>query len=125
LSRKPRRKLTREERREIKRLVADMCANYDRQYGCLPLDYGGCYMIDKWWTGSFCKYFKNAVLPLNPALEASLFCEGAPSQEKICPVCGKAYIPTTSQAYCSDACRVTGQREGARRRQRKRRSKQG
>ena len=120
---RPERELTREEKREIKNLVVGTCANYDRQYGCLPLDYGRCYMIDKCWTGAYCKYFRKAILPLNPALEASLTDSGRISSEKICPVCGAVYFPTTSQAYCSDACRIKGQREDNRKRQRKRRQK--
>lgn len=123
MSESPPRELTREERREIKKLVVSMCANYDRKYGCLPLDYGRCYMIDKCWTGSLCKYFREAVLPLNPALEAALTDSGLPVPEKVCSVCGTAYLPTTSQAYCSDACRIKGQREDSRKRQRKRRQK--
>ena len=119
----PERELTREERREIKKLVVSMCANYDRQYGCLPLDHGRCYMIDKCWTGAYCKHFKEAVLPLNPTLEASWMDAAPLSMEKICPVCGAAYLPNTSQAYCSDACRLKGQREDSRNRQRKRRQK--
>ena len=120
---RPPRELTREERREIKKLVVSMCANYDRQYGCLPLDYGRCYMIDKCWTGGMCKYFREAVLPLNPALEAALTDADASTAQKECPICGTAYIPTTSQAYCSEACRIKGQREDNRKRQQKRRQK--
>ncbi len=118
------RELTREERAEIKRLVTVMCANYDKRYGCLPLD-GACYMLLKIHAGACCRYFKDAVLPLNPALEASLTTTEAYSLRKLCPVCGAEYIPTTSQAYCSDACRVIGQRADPRRRQRKRRAKRG
>ncbi len=118
------RELTREERAEIKRLVTELCANFDKRYGCLPLD-GACYMLLKNHAGAYCKYFKAAVLPLNPALETSLTTQEAYSLRKLCPVCGGAYIPTTSQAYCSEACRVTGQREDTRRRQRKRRAKRG
>ncbi|WP_425475069.1 cysteine-rich VLP protein, partial [Anaeromonas gelatinilytica] len=58
------RELTRRERTAIRRLVTGMCANYDPEYGCLPLDYGGCYMLDKYWTGAYCKYFKKACLRL-------------------------------------------------------------
>ena len=54
----PPREMTREERAAIKKLVVSLCANYDRDYGCLPLDYGRCYMLDKWWTGAYCKYFR-------------------------------------------------------------------
>lgn len=119
------RELTREERAAIRKLVTGMCANYDYEYGCLPLDYGGCYMIDKWWTGAYCKYFQNAVLPLNPVLEATLTGRDNSLSEKICPVCGAVYIPVTSQAYCSEACRVKGQREAARRRKRNWRKNKG
>lgn len=116
------RELTREERGEIKRMVTGLCANYSRHYGCLPLD-GACYMLGKWYAGAYCKYFQNAVLPLNPALEASLTMEESYLLRKSCPICGADYIPTTSQAYCSDACRVIGQRADNRRRQRKKRGK--
>ena len=44
------RELTREEKRSIRKLVFSLCANYDREYGCLPLD-GPCYMLGKCWTG--------------------------------------------------------------------------
>lgn len=56
------RELTRDERRGIRKLVTEMCANYDRDYGCLPLDCE-CYMLGKWWTGAFCRYFREALFP--------------------------------------------------------------
>ena len=31
------RELTREEKAAIRKLVTRLCANYDREYGCLPL----------------------------------------------------------------------------------------
>lgn len=37
------RELSRDERKGIRKLVTEMCANYDRDYGCLPLDCE-CYM---------------------------------------------------------------------------------
>jgi len=117
------RELTRTERAAIRKLVTGMCANYDSEYGCLPLDYGGCYMLDKWWTGAYCKYFQNAVLPLDPVLEAALLGRDNSLTQKICPVCGAAYLPITNQAYCSEACRVKGKREADRRRQQRRRRK--
>ena len=111
------RELTRDERAAIRRLVTGMCANYDLEYGCLPLDCP-CYMLGKWWTGGYCRYFRNAVLPLNPVLEAALTGRDDSLSQKVCPVCGAAYIPVTSQAYCSEACRAAGQREADRRRKR-------
>ena len=72
------RELTRDERKKIRSLVTGMCANYDRETGlCLPLDCG-CYMLHKCWTGAYCRYFREAVLPLDPELLAALTVEGAP-----------------------------------------------
>ena len=43
------RELTREEKAAIRKLVTRLCANYDRDVGCLPLDCP-CYMLEKCWT---------------------------------------------------------------------------
>ena len=63
------RELTREEKAAIRALVVKWCANYDREYGCLPLDCE-CYMLGKCWTSGYCRYFRESVLPLNPAAGA-------------------------------------------------------
>lgn len=115
------RELTRHERVAIRKLVTAMCANYDSDYGCLPLDYGGCYMLDKWWTGAYCKYFQNAVLPLDPKLEAILLGREAPQMDA-CVVCGKPFAPEGKQAYCSPACADTARRKRQRGYMRKRRA---
>ena len=66
------RELTRDEKKKIRTLVTGMCANYDRESGlCLPLDCA-CYMLHKCWTGAYCRYFREAVLPLNPELQAAV-----------------------------------------------------
>ena len=62
------RELTRQEKTAIRKLVTKWCANYDKDYGCLPLDCP-CYMLGKCWTGAYCRYFRAAVLPLDPVLE--------------------------------------------------------
>ena len=59
------RELTRKEKAAIRRLVVTLCANYDKEYGCLPLDCE-CYMLGKCWTGAYCRYFREAVLPNDP-----------------------------------------------------------
>ena len=64
------RELTREEKAKIRKLVKKWCANYDKECGCLPLDCE-CYMLGKCWTGAYCRYFREAVLPLDPVLEAA------------------------------------------------------
>ncbi len=95
------RELTREEKATIRSLVTRWCANYDRDYGCLPLDCP-CYMLEKCWTGAYCRYFRESVLPLDPGLEAAL---NTPRQLRPCPICGRP-IPTDGRRrYCSEACR--------------------
>lgn len=121
----PSRELTRKERAAIRRLVTELCANYDNQDKlCLPLDCP-CYMLHKWWTGSLCRYFREAVLPTDPALESAITGEDTSLKQKICPVCGKSYLPTTSQAYCSDFCRTFARRKSERERKRRERLNQG
>ena len=97
------RELTREERAAIRSLVVKWCANYDREYGCLPLDCE-CYMLGKCYTGALCRYFREAVLPLDPRLEAARSAAGAAPDFKSCPVCGGAFVPNGRQAYCSQRC---------------------
>jgi len=95
--------LTREEKTAIRRLVTSLCANYDREYGCLPLGVP-CYMMDKCWTGAYCRYFREAVLPNDPVLEAALISGGAAPDTKTCPVCGGAFLPDGRTRYCSTTC---------------------
>ncbi|MCL2565885.1 MAG: cysteine-rich VLP domain-containing protein [Defluviitaleaceae bacterium] len=115
------RELTRFERIAIKKLVTEMCANFDREYGCLPLDCD-CYMLNKWWSGNYCKYFQRSVLPIDPILEASLFGNKTPIQDT-CSICNKPFIPDGRQFYCSTACKVEGNRHRSRERMRKKRLK--
>lgn len=117
----PLRELTRTERAAIRRLVTELCANYDSQDKlCFPLDCP-CYMLHKWWTGSYCRYFEKAVLPADTALESAITGVDISQRQKCCPVCGKAYLPTTSQAYCSEACRVYARQKSERERKRRER----
>jgi hypothetical protein len=98
------RELTRSERSAIKKLVRDLCANYDYEHGCLLLE-DNCYMFYgvAYTNTGMCKYFRKAVLPTDPALEAVL--TGAEAVEmRPCAVCGTAFVPVTSKAYCTDAC---------------------
>lgn len=108
------RELTREEKSAIRKLVTKWCANYDRNIGCLPLDCE-CYMLGKCWTGAYCRYFREAVLPLDPVLEAMLTQDRLPPNTKSCPVCGKTFFPDGRTRYCSPACskaaRLKKQRE--------------
>lgn len=113
------RELTRQERAAIRKLVTVMCANYDSEYGCLPLDCD-CYMLNKWWTGAYCKYFQQAVLPLDPVLEATLTGRAPPALDA-CAICGKPFVPEGKQTYCSPACADNARRKRQRGYMRKKR----
>lgn len=119
------RELTRSERAAIRKQVAELCANFDVQDNICSLLDCPCYMLHKWWTGSFCRYFREAVLPTDPALESAVTGADTSMRQKICPVCGKAYLPTTSQAYCSGACRASARRKYERERKRRERRNRG
>jgi len=104
------RELTAREKREIRRLVKSMCANYDDGYGCLPLDCG-CIMFGKAYTDNpLCKWFKNALLPLAPALERVFTGKGAP-ETKPCAFCGRLFPLNGRQAYCSEKCTAAARRK--------------
>ena len=104
------RELTREEKRAIHKLVKSLCANYDKDYGCLPLDCP-CYMLGKCWTSALCRYFREAVLPADPALEATLLSDGPATETRPCPVCGRAFLPDGRTRYCSTACSAAALRK--------------
>ncbi len=82
-------------------------------------------MLDKYWTGAYCKYFRNAVLPMNPALEAALTSDVRPALDKVCAVCGNPFDPVGRQVYCSEACRIMGTREKERQKKRNQRRNKG
>ena len=103
------RELTRQEKAAIRSLVKRWCANYDKDAGCLPLDCE-CYMLGKCWTGAYCRYFRSAVLPLDPVLERSLTVETV-AETRPCPVCGRAFLPDGRQRYCSPACAGAARRQ--------------
>ena len=107
MSSRPPRELTRDQRAAIRKQVTKCCANYDNQDQlCLPLDCP-CYMLQKWWTGSYCRYFREAVLPADPALESAITGEDTsmsaagrifpPPARRIVPICA-GYLPGGSMS---------------------------
>lgn len=115
------RELTEKERQEIRNLAKTMCANYDRKYGCLPLD-GECYMFYGvgYTNTAMCKYFKNSVLPLNPQLEATLNGEDIAERIKKCEICGNEFYTTGNKSkyckYCAHRVRRRQKNESDRKR---------
>ncbi len=112
------RELTSAERAAIRKLVVGECAHYDYVNGCVPLD-SECYMFHKWWTGSYCLYFQNSVLPLDPTLEALLL--GGKVEMRPCGFCGQPFPANGRKAYCSDVCAGKAQRRQQREHMRKKR----
>ena len=116
------RELTATERAEIRKLVVTMCTNYDEHDKiCLPLDCP-CYMLNKWWTGAYCKYFRDAVLPQDPVLERALT-GGGDMETRKCALCGRKFSANGKQKYCSAACAGVAQRKRQREHMRKKRGK--
>jgi len=118
-----RRELTRAERAAIRKLVKDLCANYDRDYGCLPLN-DECYMFYgvAYTNTGLCKYFRNAVLPTDALLEAVLT-GGESVETRLCGICGGTFPVNGKQAYCSDACAAEKKKRQQRGYMRERRSR--
>ena len=102
------RELTGREKQRIKKLVTSLCANYDKEYGCLPLDCD-CPMLGICFTNSaLCRYFRKSVLPEDAGLEA-VFTQISTTH---CKQCGKPFPTDGKRVYCSQRCA-----EEARRRQ--------
>jgi len=117
---KQNRELTGGEKRRIRKLVTSLCANYDKEYGCLPLDCD-CYMFSICYTNSaLCKYFQSSVVPNDAELE-SVF-HGTPTT--ICKQCGKPFPIDGKRVYCSDRCAEEARRQQTAARVRKHRAKQ-
>ena len=81
------RELTGREKQRIKKLITSRCANYDKDYGCLPLDcecpmFGICYT-----NSALCRCFRNALLPEAPELQTVF----QPMPLTVCKRCGKSF----------------------------------
>ena len=115
----PIRELTEKEVRGIKKLVTNHCANYDPEYGCLPLDCD-CVMLGKEYCGNaICRYFRESVLPNDPELNASLQNLAA----KRCQHCGKPFPADGRRVYCSEICAAEARKEQTAKRVKKHREK--
>ena len=114
------RELTVREKQRIKKLVTSLCANYDKEYGCLPLDCD-CPMLGICFTNSaLCRYFRKSVLPEDAGLEA-VFTQISTTH---CKQCGKPFPTDGKRVYCSQRCAEEARRKQTAARVRKYREKQ-
>jgi len=99
------RELTAVELREINRFAKSMCANYDDHYNDCVLLSDSCYMTYGfgYTNTAMCKWFKKAVLPIEPGLER-LLTDGGLLETKPCGICGKEFPLNRRQTYCSEKC---------------------
>ena len=98
-----------EQRKQARKLIRSRCCNYDNG-SCLVLDWSFCNVCPQWISYSLnCKWFRNAVLPNDPALEASLLNGIRPTRR--CAVCGIAFVPGSNRAKYCPKCAVKRRQE--------------
>ena len=96
--------MTGRQRYKANALIKRLCANYDGG-NCLLLDDGEpCVCVQSISYSLLCKYFRNAVLPAEPKLEAEILMSRA---KTVCERCG---VPiekhSNRQKYCPDCARI-------------------
>lgn len=98
-------KMTKVQYRAVKDLAVRMCANYDRPtVDCLLMD-EACWQVC--CSSGLCRYFKEAVLPLDRVLYADLV---KPGSLKVC-ACGRSFVPASNRAkYCPE-CAIAERRK--------------
>lgn len=108
--------------KRAKKLIRAECCNYDAQNNeCFALDEGdGCVCVQSISYSLLCRWFKEAVLPLDPMLESETL---RLENQKICPRCHSPFVPGSNrQEYCQD-CYKKLRRERKAEYERKRRAR--
>lgn len=114
------RELSRREKAMIGSSVHRKCANYDSEYGCMPMD-SDCYMLKIGYTNSsLCKYFEKYILPTE--IELQMHLQKTSGIAKACEICGNMFIAHKNQKFCSEACKAFAKKKGAAERKRRQRS---
>ena len=94
-----------QQRRQANKLIKHLCANY-QDGNCLLLDDGEpCVCVQSISYSLCCNYFRVAVLPTEPLLEAGIL---SPVNIKYCQDCKKPFVPKSkrnNQKYCVDCAK--------------------
>ena len=86
--------------KRARKLIRAECCNYDwKNNECFALDEGdGCVCVQSISFSLLCRWFQEAVLPLDPMLESEIF---QLENQKLCPYCRQPFVPGGNrQAYC-------------------------
>lgn len=83
---------------QAKKLIKSLCCNY-RDGNCLLLDDGEpCVCVQSIAYSLCCNYFRVAVLPTEPVLEAEIL---TPAKLSACEFCKRLYVKNNyNQKYC-------------------------
>lgn len=90
--------------------LVHLCCNYDHG-NCLALDNGwdSCVCTQRITYSLSCKWFRAAVLPQDPQLEAELLHR---IDKKKCAICGSPFVPKSNRAkYCPDCAAKVQRRQ--------------
>ena len=103
-------KMTSPQKRNAFALIRAECCNLDPDGYCLMLDHDKCPQLQT--ECLVCRWFKEAVLPLDKELEAEIMNR---SNRKLCAVCSRFFVPLSNRAqYCAEcAAKVRRQKQAA------------
>ena len=102
--------MTPKQRQKANALIKRLCANYD-EGDCLLLDDGEpCVCVQSISYSLLCKYFRNAVIPAEPMLEAEIL----GTHPDRCVSCGAPIIKRNNKKkYCERCAKVAYKRQQA------------
>ncbi len=107
--------MTPDQQREAAKLIQQNCCNYEKG-NCIMLEDGDervCPQRISYSVG--CRWFRNAVLPLSPELEADIF-KGISLKQ--CVKCGSRFVPRSNRSLYCPACAAETRKEKDRERKR-------
>lgn len=101
--------------KRAKKLIRAECCNYDSANNeCLALDEGdGCVCVQSISYSLLCRWFREAVLPLDEKLYLELTMD---KKARPCVHCNRTFLPRSNSAKYCPACRKLLKRKEARER---------
>lgn len=104
-------RMNKEQQHQAKKLIKSLCCNY-RDGNCLQLDDGEpCVCVQSISYSLCCNYFRVAVLPTKPVLEAELI---APDKLSLCKDCKRPYVKKRyNQLFCKECSKLRYKKQQA------------